>query len=638
TSKYKMTKRLTQPNILLVDDNKINLDLLRLVLNDLEANLICAESGLDALEKIEGIELALAILDVRMPQMSGYELATKISKNRKDNKVPIIFLTANSINNDEELKGYSCGAVDYITKPFLQPVLTSKVTIFLDLFIQKKMILQNSELLKKSLEDLSIANANLKEREQKQRQEQLFNNALLTSIPGIFYLYTLPELKLVRWNKKHETIFGYQAEEMQNRSIHDWHTKDSECFTTEMVNNLSYQKQLSVEACMSTKEGKDIPFLLTAVKFESEGQEFLMGVGTDISERKQAEEALIHNESILTRAQKIAHVGSWEYDYSNDHMKVSDETFRIFGLKPGDLEPSLDHFFSMVHPDDGEKLKTNIEAVKRLEAPSSMDLRIHLSNGEKRIIHEQAEMTLDALGQPAKWIGTVHDITQRKQIEAELNKSLEQLHQLSKHIEKARENERLNLARELHDDLGQALTAVKIDLEIIKRHSEDTSIKEKLENVKILVGTTIKTVQRITSQLRPEIIEDLGLEAAIDWYANEFSKRYGIEIFLDIENDIPISNDDALPIFRIMQESLTNIARHAKASHIEIILSKIDDSVQFLISDNGIGITTAEINSKKAFGIMSMKERSASLGGTFDISPGTKYGSQITICFPLKNQ
>lgn len=328
-------------------------------------------------------------------------------------------------------------------------------------------------------------------------------------------------------------------------------------------------------------------------------------------------------------------MGSWEYDYKSDEMKCSDETFRIFGFQPGEIEPSLGLFYSMVHKDDYKSLMDRIEDVKKFHIPLNIDLRILYSNGGQGFIHEQAEMTFDDAGLPSKWIGTVHDITQHKKIEEELQKSLEQQQQLSKHIEEVRENERLNISRELHDDLGQALTAVKIDLEIIRQQTADEAAKEKLQNVKALVGNTIRSVQRITSQLRPEIIEDLGLEAAIDWYTKEFSQRYGIDVFLDFESGIPIANDDALPLFRIMQESLTNIARHAKATHIEILLSQQDDFIQFTVTDNGVGISEDEINSKKSFGIMSMKERAASLGGTFSISRRTKFGSKILILFPI---
>ena len=129
-----------QPTVLLVDDNKENLDLLTLVLKKINVKIIRAISGPDALSKAQGIEIALAIVDVRMPIMSGYELAVKLNETRKENKVPVIFLTANHFNQEEELVGYSSGAVDYIIKPFSQQILLSKVEVFLDLFLQKQII------------------------------------------------------------------------------------------------------------------------------------------------------------------------------------------------------------------------------------------------------------------------------------------------------------------------------------------------------------------------------------------------------------------------------------------------------------------------------------------------------------------
>ncbi len=624
------------PSILIVDDNDINIQLLEAILTPIEAKLITAHSGEEALQGIGNADLALALLDVRMPKMSGYELASKLHEKQKNNKTPIIFVTAHAINNEEKLKGYSHGAVDYVTKPFLAPILRSKVDIFLDLYNQKKTIIKNSKLIEESLHELSEANENLIEREKKQRQAQLFNEAILNSIPGIFYLYTLPDLKLIKWNKRHETILGYSTEEMQTCVIHDWKKTNRDNCSKELFEQLSEENQLSVEVCLKAKDGNTIPFLLTAVKFKSDDQEFLMGVGTDISERKAAERALLQNESILKRAQKIANVGSWEYDYQSQKLTLSEEAYKIFQLEKNNAEPTLDLLYSMLDTNEFELLTQSITKVKKDGKDLDLDLSITLPNGEKRILHKQAELTFDSSGKPHKWLGTVHDITKRKKIEAELSKSLEQLHQLSKHIEKARENERLNLARELHDDLGQALTAVKIDLEIIKRSSSNEEVKNKLENTKNLVGNTIKTVQRITSQLRPEIIDDLGLEAAIEWYSSEFSQRYNVEVLIDFDDSLEVTNEDALPVFRIVQESLTNIARHANANHVEISLSHKDKEIQLSISDNGVGIKPTDITSKKSFGLMSMEERAISLGGKFEISAGEKFGTIITISFPYK--
>lgn len=236
-------------------------------------------------------------------------------------------------------------------------------------------------------------------------------------------------------------------------------------------------------------------------------------------------------------------------------------------------------------------------------------------------------------------LGFAKDINERKQKEEEIKNSLEKLHQLSKHVEKVRENERLAISRELHDDLGQALTAVKIDLTMIKNNikSDDKAV-DKINKVIKLVGDTIKTVQKLTSQLRPEVLEDLGLEAAIEWYTKEFSERTFIKVITDIVDEITINSDDALIVFRIMQESLTNISRHANASQVEIGLYKENDYVCLSIKDNGIGINEKAINSKKSFGIIGMMERAASLGGSFNIYNNKGKGTTAKLIFPIKKQ
>ena len=499
-----------RPNLLIVADIEANLALLRALTHKINVNLIEALSGAEALEKARGVELALAIIDVQMPEMSGYELAEKLNEDRLDDKVPLIFLTANYFDETEVFRAYHSGAVDYIIKPVNSQILKSKISVFLDLFNQKQNIIRNVAQLKTLANDLISVNDSLIKHQEELQQEQLFNKALLDSIPGIFYLYTYPELKMVKWNKQHEILFGFDAAEMEGRHVIEWHIPETRKAVLASLDGFMDTGQAGVETSLLAKDGHSIPFLLTAVKFESQGQNYLIGVGLDMTERKKADE--------------------------------------------------------------------------------------------------------------------------------ELKNSLEQLHQLSKYVEQVRENERVSISRELHDDLGQALTAVKIDLGIIKQKIQDDDLVLRMNKVTALVSETIKTVQRLTSQLRPEIIDDLGLVAAIEWYTKEFAERTGIEVFLDLDFDITISPDHSLTLFRIMQESLTNIARHSGATHVEVSLSEIEESVHFRIADNGIGITGEEIKSKKSFGIMSMKERAASLGGSFEIYSENDNGTVIKLTLlPDKN-
>jgi len=223
-----------------------------------------------------------------------------------------------------------------------------------------------------------------------------------------------------------------------------------------------------------------------------------------------------------------------------------------------------------------------------------------------------------------------------KRIEQELRRSSEQL--LQYNIEKAKENVRAAIARELHDNLGQALTAIKIDLGIIRQNVSDSKVVIMINKVSAFIIETIKEVQRLTLQLKPQIIDDLGFEEGIEFYTKEFAQRNKIEVFSDIDSGLAISPDASLIIFRIMQEALTNIVRHSGATRVDIELSKNRDNIDFRISDNGIGIADNEIKSKKSLGIIGMKERAALLGGTIDIYCGKNCGTVINLIFPLKHK
>ena len=494
------------PNLLIVDDSKESLLLLSTTIRKLNVNLIQAASASEALSKVQGKKLALAIIDVRMPGVNGYELAEELNETRDTEKVPVIFLTADDYSEMELFKGYHSGAVDYLFKPFNSHILLSKIRIFLDLYDQKQKVVENTRLLQKSTEELIRANEALRKREEKLEQEQVFTQAVLNSIPGIFYLFTFPELQLINRNQQYETLLEEQATIASDQHfLSPLLAKANSMIGMPPAKN-NQSEQIVVETELCDRKGQTIPYLLTGVIFENQQQKYIIGVGTDLSSRKKTEQ--------------------------------------------------------------------------------------------------------------------------------ELKESLEQLHQLSQYMEEVRENERIAISRELHDDLGQALTAVKIDLGIATQQVEDLPLRDKLEKTTAAIGHIIKTVQRLTSELRLDIIDDLGLESAIEWYAKEFEKRYGISVSLQIAPNTELSHKDSLTLFRILQESLTNICRHSKASQVIISMNETDGSIYFTVSDNGIGIAGSQIQSKKSFGLISMKERATILKGTFDIHTPAKGGTNIKIVFP----
>ncbi len=235
--------------------------------------------------------------------------------------------------------------------------------------------------------------------------------------------------------------------------------------------------------------------------------------------------------------------------------------------------------------------------------------------------------------------GFISDISERKTVESRLNKSLKQLQQLNQYMQTVREKERMAISRELHDDLGQSLTAVKIDLGTLKKKIDNRDeALSRIDKISTLVTETIKTVQNITSHLRPQIINDLGLVSAIEWYSKDFSDRTGIAIYLQLDPVMEMSDDVSLTLFRILQESLTNIARHSRATKAEVRLKVHDSNLVMDIKDNGSGISEYDRKSHKSFGLISMMERAKNLGGELRILAPEKGGTSVHLKIPFKKK
>ncbi len=359
------------PNILLVDDISSNLIYLKIILKGIEANLIEAESGLDALKKTEGLSLSLAILDVQMSGMNGYELAVELNKNRQTDSVPIIFLTAAFPNNEQIITGYEAGAVDYIIKPLNRKILISKVHIFLQLYRQKQLIVKS------------------------------------------------------------------------------------------------------------------------------------------------------HNELLRS--------------------------------------------------------------------------------------------------------------------EAEVLKGKEQMQLLNRHLINAREDERAAISLMIHDELGQALTALKIDLSWVRKNGGSEVVLLKLDKLVESTNDIIRKVQRISSELHPKLLTDLGLADAIEWYCGEQQERTGLKFELYMEESGTKDFQTDLALFRILQEALTNVIRHAEAKKVVISIHYESEGTFMVIADDGVGISQAILESSNSMGLFGMRERAIQRNGTLELGLNTPSGTKIAVFIPKPN-
>jgi PAS domain S-box-containing protein len=230
---------------------------------------------------------------------------------------------------------------------------------------------------------------------------------------------------------------------------------------------------------------------------------------------------------------------------------------------------------------------------------------------------------------------------QRLSAEAELQESYERLRALTANLELVREEERTQIARELHDQLGQALTAMKFDLAWLTDRlvQKDATLAQKTKAVTAQMDTMIKTVRRIATELRPGMLDDLGLAASIEWLAHDFEKRTGIACAVSVSaEDLPLTRAQSLALFRIFQEALTNVARHAGAQHIEVTLrvAATPEVLTLQVHDDGRGIQADEIAGLHSLGLLGIRERAQRLGGTFDIQGMPGDGTIVTVSIPLK--
>jgi len=226
------------------------------------------------------------------------------------------------------------------------------------------------------------------------------------------------------------------------------------------------------------------------------------------------------------------------------------------------------------------------------------------------------------------------DITERKQAQKELQHSFGQLRALAGRLQIVREDERKRVAREIHDQLGQSLTAIGINLSsFIQELAPDK--KQESASLFRLIDQTIESVRRISTQLRPRILDERGLMAAAEWAAEEFQSRTGTKCRLDLpQGDIVIDRELATALFRILQESFTNVARHANATQVNVRLAKENDSLTLEVHDNGRGISEEQLSADSSLGILGMRERALLLGGELAISGAPGEGTTIKVRVP----
>ncbi len=387
----------------------------------------------------------------------------------------------------------------------------------------------------------------------------------------------------------------------------------------------------------------------------------------DITQTVMIEQEVLRSRQHLARAQEVAKVGNWLMDAKRNVLTWSDESYRLFEVPPG--QPmTYEHFLASVHPADREFVDRSWQAALRREQSYDIEHRI-VVDGKTKWVREKAELEFDDESGFIGGFGIVHDITDRKLAEEalqNLNTELEQrvlkrtseletahtklleqlefrakaeesLRSLSNRLLKIQEEERRTIARELHDQTGQSLTVLKLMVGRANREASE-EMKPLLADIAGMITEIIKQVRSLSLSLRPTVLDDLGLVPAMESLFKQLHSQANLQVHFEHEIVNGITPDINIAAYRITQEALTNVMRHAGVKEVRVRLSSESSRLQLSVEDHGCGFDRAAAEANRSTGLSAMRERSALLGGACHIESIPGKGTIITVSLPLSNK
>lgn len=454
---------------------------------------------------------------------------------------------------------------------------------------------------------------------------------LIDSLPGVFYFYD-DKGKFIRWNKQFEIVTGYSAEEIAGMHPVQFFPEEEKTYITERIVGVFEHGVNDAEANFVTKEGKKIPYYFKAVQMAYEGKPCLLGTGIDITELKKAEDKIRNSEQKYKLLFESNPMPMWMLSLPEYHItEVNTAALKQYGYEREEFL-ALDIF--NLRPDDD---------VEKLRAATNRQFRgIHYAGVWRHQKRDGTIIYVDVVthdiyyeGKPTRLV-LASEVTEQYLAEEKLKEAYDETRKLAEHLQTVREEERLHIAREIHDELGQLLTVLKMDVSWLNRKLQPTTepIANKMKELLSLIDVTVKKVRHISSELRPSLLDDLGLVAAMEWHIEEFQKRSGIELDTSLPGVEPVLPDPVkIGLFRILQESLTNVARHSEAQHVSVTLMQKENTLILTIEDNGKGFD-AENTKKKTLGLLGMKERALMIGGEYKITGVVGKGTVVEVSIP----
>ncbi len=482
------------------------------------------------------------------------------------------------------------------------------------------------------------------------RSEEKYRDIFETILEGIYR--STPEGRFVIINPAFAAICGYASPEEMMEKVTDIPNQ----LYANPEDRLRFQKRIAAEGKV---QGFEIQFKhptrgliwvsirSKAMRDEQGNIRYYDGTIEDITDRKRAEGALRDAfmkmkelEFIIDHSPAVIWLWKaeegWPVEYVSSNVS-------LFGYAPDDFVSGRIAYASIVHPDDLSRIAAEVEwYTQEGRTEFSQEYRILTKSGGVRWIDDRTWVRRAANGTVTHYQGIVVDITDRKRAEDELRQSYQQLRALAERLQQIREESQITIAREIHDELGGGLTGLKMDLSLLSQKIEDEKegkdhdfLMKRIHSANKLIDGLIQNVRHIGTKLRPSVLDDLGLIAALEWESEEFTNRTGTQCELvSVSEYITLKETTATAVFRIFQEALTNVARHSGADKVTVLFREEEGYLYLEVMDNGRGITEGEMLGMKSLGILGMRERALVFGGELSISGEPGIGTTVILKIP----
>ena len=608
-----------------------------------------ASTGTEGIKQTRAHRPDVILLDVVLPDISGVEVCRQIKEDQNLKDIFVILTSGIRTSSEHQTNGLNMGADGFIIKP-----------------------ISNKELLARVQSMVRIKEAEEALRASETRYRRLFETA-----QGGILIVNEETGQIDDVNPFLTDMLGYSHGEVTGKKLWEIgafkNTEESKAVLAELQQK-GYVRYEDLP--LITKDGREIDVEFVSNVYIVDHHKVIQCNIRDITMRRRAEKELRRSQKLFHTIARVSPVGLFLADSEGQYVYINEYWSEITGLSTDDARGG--GWVKALCPPDKERVLDQWYLAVQGDLPFESEFRFQQQSGIVRWVIGKAIAERGVEGERLGYVGTITDITERKRIEQELQRahdeleervgerttqlvasnealkqeiakrtiigkelkeSQERLRNLTKYLRKIREQERAFLSRELHDELGQVLTGMKMDIRWIERRLPEgsTLIEERLGSVLLLIDSAILSVQRLSMSLRPPALNDFGLYETIEMVLADFEKRTNITCaFTPKSHRAALNGEISTEVFRIFQEALTNIARHADAKNVTILLQNTGDKLILEVMDDGKGITEKEILDRKSIGLTGMRERAYALEGTLEIKGAQGKGTTVTLSVPLR--